>query len=385
MDDVFNDFRAFAKGLLAVNCVAALTVCFSKTLDCAFASPTAFRYCYCYLFKTVGRVLPFEFFKRVISEPSIVLRSLEWTLCFSIAGYVAIIKWIVESLTASALFNFFLQYVVVPVAAVIWWGVLQVAKRIVTVSQWSIKILVAYATYLVTTNLRWLLYEKTIANMKGLLDEMEMEAEGPYEGDCPICMEALPTISIRLSCGHTYCRQCLAQYINNSVVKLVTPARCPHPKCKATIDQIAVRRALVDRGLLDAYYESEIESFIAKHRDQIGRCGDPRCKGYVLIDRCASTVECPLCHLLMCRKCEKPDHPSSSCEEAGVSIYNLTGSSTKALRFPRCPECRIPVEKVDGCNFISCRCSANFCYGCESLLNPASYRHTCSPSAPLYQ
>ncbi|KAM0065920.1 putative IBR domain, E3 ubiquitin ligase RBR family [Helianthus debilis subsp. tardiflorus] len=36
----------------------------------------------------------------------------------------------------------------------------------------------------------------------------------------------------------------------------------------------------------------------------------------------------------------------------------------KGKNWMKCPKCKHFVEKVDGCNFIACRCGLGFCYQC---------------------
>lgn len=37
------------------------------------------------------------------------------------------------------------------------------------------------------------------------------------------------------------------------------------------------------------------------------------------------------------------------------------------LHYKRCPKCRIWVQKVAGCQYISCKCGVEFCYRCGNL------------------
>ncbi|KAK8867088.1 hypothetical protein M9Y10_010057 [Tritrichomonas musculus] len=64
-------------------------------------------------------------------------------------------------------------------------------------------------------------------------------------------------------------------------------------------------------------------------------------------------IKCPCesCKLCFCVSCKSWHDPSKFCE-------NLDKS------FKRCPKCKTPTIKNDGCNHIQCKCGAHWCYKC---------------------
>jgi hypothetical protein len=66
--------------------------------------------------------------------------------------------------------------------------------------------------------------------------------------------------------------------------------------------------------------------------------------------RCGELTDGKLCSQMLC----------SSCHE-WHSSNNMCGLAAMAKR---CPQCRVPTEKISGCNRISCRCGAHWCYKC---------------------
>lgn len=73
------------------------------------------------------------------------------------------------------------------------------------------------------------------------------------------------------------------------------------------------------------------------------------------------TVVCPTCEYTTCRICRQPGH-------SGVCPEDTEMQSTVALSqrngWRQCPTCRNMVEKISGCNHMSCRCGGHFCYVC---------------------
>mmetsp|Transcript_19579 Transcript_19579/g.45591 ORF Transcript_19579/g.45591 Transcript_19579/m.45591 type:complete len:120 (+) Transcript_19579:497-856(+) len=58
------------------------------------------------------------------------------------------------------------------------------------------------------------------------------------------------------------------------------------------------------------------------------------------------------------RTCEEYDQDGDNSEE--VALLQLMGSS----RFQRCPRCNHGVEKVSGCDHMTCCCGHEFCWKC---------------------
>ena len=74
-------------------------------------------------------------------------------------------------------------------------------------------------------------------------------------------------------------------------------------------------------------------------------------------------MACPACHNLLCTFCQQPAHPwASSCnrEDDTAMIDHLLQENG----WQRCPGCGAVVELSFGCNHMTCRCGAEFCYEC---------------------
>ncbi len=87
---------------------------------------------------------------------------------------------------------------------------------------------------------------------------------------------------------------------------------------------------------------------------------------------------------LPCKKCRRPF--CSSCghnHSVGLSctawIEALGQGVAEAMQLmrhlglARCPKCNMFAEKVAGCNFMTCRCSANFCFLCSAALDQTKH------------
>ena len=63
------------------------------------------------------------------------------------------------------------------------------------------------------------------------------------------------------------------------------------------------------------------------------------------------------CATAHCVKCLKIVHE-------GACAVDSTELEMRGLNYRKCPKCGIWVEKVDGCEYINCKCGVEFCYRC---------------------
>jgi hypothetical protein len=65
-------------------------------------------------------------------------------------------------------------------------------------------------------------------------------------------------------------------------------------------------------------------------------------------------MKCEHCNFFMCGLC--------------MTWHDMNiGCAKDPPGMKRCPGCRIPVEKISGCNRITCRCGKSFCWLCFAL------------------
>ena len=93
-------------------------------------------------------------------------------------------------------------------------------------------------------------------------------------------------------------------------------------------------------------------------------CYRPDC-GHVNVFKKSSireTKRCMKCNRAeFCMKCTKSSH-GGDCDKLDEACIELIRSTTK-----KCPRCAYAIEKNDGCNHMSCRCGAHFCWLCNQI------------------
>ncbi|KAL4460816.1 hypothetical protein ABPG74_016288 [Tetrahymena malaccensis] len=186
---------------------------------------------------------------------------------------------------------------------------------------------------------------------------------------CDICCnEKLENqFYIRQSCSHEICKGCIVEYLNfkidNSQVEQI---KCFNSNCKEYISSQEVESIL--KG-----FDAKIQKYhrILK-RNQILKnpnnkfCTKPDCEGYITLDSSSSQPFqlCNICETEICVKCFSQWHPRVSCSQnMEKHIQKYIEKNVVQL----CPKCKIKIEKMTGCNHITCSfCKHEWCWLCKS-------------------
>ncbi|GAB2267518.1 hypothetical protein Dimus_002498 [Dionaea muscipula] len=177
-------------------------------------------------------------------------------------------------------------------------------------------------------------------------------------------------------CGHTYCRDCVRSFVS---LKLdgggVSRIGCPVPGCDGGLDP-EYCRGVVSMEVFNRWGDLLCESVIgAGHKYY---CPFKDCSALMVDDgdEVVTRSECPHCHRLFCAQCKVVWHEGFLCDEFQRRLNNDERSAREDLllrnlamnkKWKRCPACKFYVERIDGCNNMSCRCGGAFCYNCGAM------------------
>uniref|UniRef100_A0A0G4FBV5 RING-type domain-containing protein n=1 Tax=Chromera velia CCMP2878 TaxID=1169474 RepID=A0A0G4FBV5_9ALVE len=85
-----------------------------------------------------------------------------------------------------------------------------------------------------------------------------------------------------------------------------------------------------------------------------------------------STFETRCCGTFFCWKCQTSHSDDFGCEDfENDSEYLSRFDNERDAEPVRCPNCRVPVLRSEGCNSMQCICGTQFCYACASDQNDA--------------
>ncbi|PRP81313.1 ATP dependent helicase [Planoprotostelium fungivorum] len=239
-------------------------------------------------------------------------------------------------------------------------------------------------------------------------DSLKMQVTGEYEDDdfdfepirnheemqtrCFICLEDLVDVDDVVSvkgCQHMFCRECLGHYISyksrdssllyHRITLVHREAEqtlrienvdaygipCPAKQCQH-IMLINEMIPVADQEAIDTFLrmsevhrtnQAELDAQAADDIDSDGglyRCKHCHCTTIHRILR-SGRQQCSRCKFVSCPKCNQR-HPTYFICDADEPKMNIVLS--------RCPKCKSPVEKSDGCDHMTCRCGAHFCWRC---------------------
>ncbi|KAK5941555.1 hypothetical protein PMZ80_005503 [Knufia obscura] len=179
---------------------------------------------------------------------------------------------------------------------------------------------------------------------------------------CHICTEFthIPRLNL-VPCGHKLCTECLVHAFHSGTSDMHSfPPQC----CTQALVPHTYRK-IIPRDVLIRY--SELLQKYAEQRDI--SCATSSCnnaiKEYSISDQWGL---CGLCLNFTCSLCghAESDHkstaeprlcPKTKADEQVVELAKTSG-------WQECPKCKNMVERIDGCNSMTCRCGQGFCYTC---------------------
>jgi hypothetical protein len=225
-----------------------------------------------------------------------------------------------------------------------------------------------------------LLMQETTSHHK--IDPQPSEAQ-PYldstsrqDEDCPICFCEAEN-AIKTACGHTYCLECLEEYCKSAASNIKEQFRVKCQGDKGTCSANFALRELkvhISSSAFDQLLRSSFGEYIQRRPESFRCCPTPEC-GFIY--RCATSsggglpaYNCPNCFELLCTSCHAQHGDYTCAEYKDIASGGLEALEKlkKELNIKDCPKCSTPMEKVDGCNHMTCGgCKAHICWVCMSV------------------
>ncbi|TVY20532.1 ATP-dependent RNA helicase DEAH12-like protein [Lachnellula arida] len=188
-----------------------------------------------------------------------------------------------------------------------------------------------------------------------LLQRAVLEQLPQLKVECIVCGESVhPHFTVHLVCGDVYCKPCLKSFF----LRVAKDETLFPPKCHRQPIDISTIETDFSVEELTAYRSAELE-FTSTDRVY---CGNPECAKFIPIpQRALDYASCEACSARTCMHCKALAHDGGC--PADEARQNLIAFADEQGWKP-CFGCGEMVFRYEGCDHMTCRCKAEFCYRC---------------------
>lgn len=197
---------------------------------------------------------------------------------------------------------------------------------------------------------------------------------------CAICgeNESIANSFVTKTCPHEhrYCLNCMKHWINTLIEDGTTILHCPDASCVKSL-----HNSILDSDEVQQLTTAEVFSKYTRYKnvqnnDRYREC--PSCSTSVVHEAVNPEIICAKCNTKYCFM-HGNAHPTMTCDKYAVKINNELKSSAALINriTKKCPQCKAPTEKNNGCNHITCKiCQSNWCWLCGRSMQDVTEHYT---------
>jgi hypothetical protein len=198
--------------------------------------------------------------------------------------------------------------------------------------------------------------------------------------DCVVCWTEA-TGSLHTKCGHIYCKDCFSNQASSADERDI-PLHCfgSEGKCENifSTDELKEMLSFTDfENLLQHSFNMHIRT---RPKD-FQYCPTPDCPQVYRPTNAGETFFCSSCLTPICTKCNVISHDGMTCEEykdMDSEGNKLFQKYKKEHDVRDCPNCKMGIEKSEGCNHMECKnCGTHICWFCMKTFDVSAqcYSH----------
>ena len=202
----------------------------------------------------------------------------------------------------------------------------------------------------------------------------------PYYHKCQICITKTEDYH-HLGCEDKLCNCCITLLLHNYIeTSYVFPDEILCPFCTKSIPDAIIKKFAseeVYEKMLKLRESLKIQKLVANNKAFY--CPKQACEGYAHLIVNEKISACVQCKTTTCNSCKNEVHPGISCEEAKELTRDTEIEEfLLSMNWRRCPTCGSGVEKINGCQFITCHspmCKGRnaMCYLCGRFVTEAQH------------
>ena len=222
--------------------------------------------------------------------------------------------------------------------------------------------------------------EKATSMIDVIRNELDINPTDPGANslpECPVCLCEIELSDLtRLEyCGHAYCQPCLKLHFQSALRDKQFPMLCCVDDCNKPIVQKDIRQQ-IGKGVVDMKQLAlaTVSSFVGKNKETYRYCITPDCEMVYRVSDDGRMFQCGDCDVRVCTSCHIQYHDGLTCAmyqsaktgEGSVDMWIKESPTTRK----GCPSCKIGIEKIDGCNHMTCTaCKAHICWVCLAFFS----------------
>ena len=183
--------------------------------------------------------------------------------------------------------------------------------------------------------------------------------------ECPVCFNQVVS-PIQLECGHSWCRSCFASYLAAATDNKIFPLTClgNEATCSQPVSVYFARDILTADGF-DRVVNASFFAYVYSRPDEFHYCPTPDCPQIYRSAPPDTVLQCPSCLARICPNCHVEAHDGMSCANRDLDGEKLFREWMEAHDVKSCPGCKSSIEKIAGCNHMTCtRCQTHICWVC---------------------
>ncbi|CAD8115401.1 unnamed protein product [Paramecium primaurelia] len=159
---------------------------------------------------------------------------------------------------------------------------------------------------------------------------------------------------------HNICLDCFINYLRQQINEgKINNLKCPHCNIQIMDNDILEHSQELYTKYLKCYQNLEIALNPNK-----AWCPTVNCQNVLEFKQEQMISTCAYCKIEVCKGCKQRAHPLQSCEE---NLQHILNEWQEDRETQQCPRCKIIVEKISGCNHMTCQfCLHEWCWICKS-------------------
>ncbi|KAK4617649.1 E3 ubiquitin-protein ligase [Fulvia fulva] len=145
--------------------------------------------------------------------------------------------------------------------------------------------------------------------------------------------------------------------------------KCAQASCTAILVGSEIS-SVARSDTLEQYREKATQEYFKQYPNYI-ECPNADCTyGYIVEQGDSSIFNCRVCLVQYCMKCVVNWHDDETCEDYRARIRAETAGGDRATKkllrreAKLCPRYKAWIQKISGCDHMTCKCGFEFCYVC---------------------